>query len=141
MFRGTHLLFALALVFLLFPLAQSAPTRERRRAARSSLLLRCCRPRSVLYLFVNYEYIVNRILYIDDLTHLDMAMAALAMRAGAGGDAARDRLGAADHRADLPRLCAAVHATWACSALLDQIYLTTEGIFGIDAGRVGRPTC
>ena len=28
----------------------------------------------IIYLFVNYEYIVNRIFYIDDLTTTDMVM-------------------------------------------------------------------
>ena len=64
-FRGTHLLFALTLVFLLYP---DAPGGGRRLARRST---RCCSPLGwgfVLHIFVNYEYFTNRIIYIDELT-------------------------------------------------------------------------
>jgi TRAP-type uncharacterized transport system, fused permease components len=66
-FRGTHLLFALTLVFLLYPLKpRGAP------AWRSvDLLLLALGYAFVLHIFANYEYFINRIIYIDDLTIAD----------------------------------------------------------------------
>ena len=45
------------------------PNAYRLRVAARSASRRC------LYLFVNYEYIVTRIYYIDDLTAADMVFA------------------------------------------------------------------
>ena len=73
-FRGTHLVFAMILTFLMF----------RRGGAASGgpptmldyvLLVLAVAP--VLYLFANYDYVVNRIYYVDDLTWPDMIMGAL----------------------------------------------------------------
>ena len=85
----------------------------------------------ILYLFVNYDYVVNRIFYVDDLT-----------------------LERQDHGRDHDRCCCWKRCA-ACSAgrmpitavaflfyglviarlepqrMLDQLYMTTEGIFGI----------
>ena len=74
--------------------------------ARLRLLVLAALP--ILYLFVNYEYVVTRIFYIDDLSphRHDHGRDHDADRAG--GDAPRDRLGAADHGARVPGL-RAVH--------------------------------
>ena len=63
-FRGTHLLFALALVFLLYPTRPGRPAWRvaRYRAAGAGRRRSCCTSLS------NYEYFINRIIYIDDLT-------------------------------------------------------------------------
>ena len=65
-FRGTHLLFALTLVFLLYP------TRPGRAAWRAfDLLLLALGAGFVLHIFLGYEAFINRIIYIDDLTASD----------------------------------------------------------------------
>ena len=76
-FRGTHLLFALTLVFLLYPLKPRGPA-----AWRSvDLVLLALGYGFVLHIFTNYEYFINRIIYIDDLTIADKfyAVAAVAI--------------------------------------------------------------
>src|SRR5919112_6484177 len=65
-FRGTHLLFALTLVFLLYP---TRPGRPAWRALDAALL--ALGFGFVLHIFVNYDYFINRIIYIDDLTASD----------------------------------------------------------------------
>ena len=67
-FRGTHLLFALTLVFLLYPLrAGGAPGW---RALDALLLLASWS--FVLHIFFNYRYFTDRTIYIDELSASDM---------------------------------------------------------------------
>ena len=63
-FRGTHLLFAVTLVFLLYP------TRPGGRMAWRALdaVLMLAGWGIVLHIFLNYQYYTNRIIYIDELT-------------------------------------------------------------------------
>jgi len=62
-FRGTHLLFTLTLVFILYPL------RPRGGAWRIlDLIFLAGGWGLVLHIFLNYSYFENRIIYIDDLT-------------------------------------------------------------------------
>ena len=63
-FRGTHLLFALTLVFILYPAGAGA-----RRIIDVVLLAGGWA--LVLHIFLNYAYFENRIIYIDDLTVWD----------------------------------------------------------------------
>ena len=70
-FRGTHLLFALTLVFLLFPLRPAGQPAWRIldvAHARRSDGASCCTSSS------NYEAFINRIIYIDDLTAWDSVL-------------------------------------------------------------------
>src|SRR2546426_4265516 len=66
-FRGTHLLFALTLVFLLYPLRPGRSPAWR----TADLVLLTLGYGFVLHIFLNYEYFINRIIYIDDLTAMD----------------------------------------------------------------------
>ena len=69
-YRGTHLLFALTLVFLLYRgNASQSPTPS---LLDYSLLALGAAP--ILYLFLNYSYIVERIFYVDDLFPSDIVM-------------------------------------------------------------------
>src|SRR5512146_2167746 len=70
-FRGTHLLFALTLVYILYPLKPGGSLAW--RAVDFALL--ALGWAAVLHIFVNYEYFINRIIYIDDLTFADKAYA------------------------------------------------------------------
>ena len=129
-FRGTHLLFALTLVFLLYPTRPGA----RRRGARS--ISRCSRSASASCCTssLNYDYFINRIIYIDDLTSGRHVLRGRRGGDRARGDAARHRPGAADHRPRVPGLRGRLHARDARTVLLEQLYLSTEGIFGSTLG-------
>ena len=63
-FRGTHLIFALTLVFLLYP---SRPAGGLAWRALDAVLL-VAGWGFVLHIFLNYDYFINRIIYIDELT-------------------------------------------------------------------------
>jgi TRAP transporter 4TM/12TM fusion protein len=139
-FRGTHLLFAMALTFLLFrrvpetkaepgadapPVAQGPPT-----PLDYALLAAATVP--VLYLFWNYEYLVNRIYYIDDLAWSDMAMGVLLIVMVM--EATRRLIGWALPITAILFLAYGLFATKDPERLLDQLFMTTEGIFGAPLG-------
>lgn len=123
--RGLHLAFALALAFLVLP--------GFRRAERSSVIdmaLLLIAVAAAIYPLMNLSYIVNRMPYVDDPNTYDYifgsALIVLLM------EATRRATGWA-----LPVISATFlvygltvgHQTYA--VMIDQIYLTTEGIFGI----------
>ena len=126
-FRGTHLLFAIVLTFLLM----------RRNADQAgqppslldyALLAAAAAP--ILYLFVEYDYVVNRIYYVDDLTVADMVFGVMLTVLVLEGT--RRLIGWA-----LP-LTAIVFLAYGLLVaqvepmrLIDQLFMTTEGIFGI----------
>ncbi len=127
-FRALHLLFAFLLVFL------SVPTRRgRARPGPEDLLLVVLGAAVTLYPLWTYEQIVNRIPYIDEPTTLDLLAAGLAVLLVLEGT--RRLLGWA-----LPLTAAAFigyalfFTTVDAATLLDQLYLTTEGIFGTVLG-------
>ena len=130
-FRGTHLLFALTLVFLLHPLARKAD--GHRRLFWADALLIGASIAMVGYIFLTYQSITNRIIYIDDLTAWDKAMAAVAIVLVL--DATRRIIGW-----PLP-ITAAIFLGYALfgtnihtQVLLEQMYLSTDGIFGSTLG-------
>ena len=129
-FRGGHLMFAMVLVFLLYPWRGSGEGRN------PSLLDWLCIAGSVAfigYLWINYRYLINRIPYIDDPTTSDKIMAVLAIALTI--EATRRVIGWA-----LPITAMAFMAyclfftNITIDSLLDQTYLTTEGIFGSTLG-------
>ncbi len=129
-FRGTHLLFALVLVFLVH---RFRPGADERPPTWIDYALLVAGAAPVLYLFVNYQYVVNRIYYVDDLFVSDMVLGvALTLIVL---EATRRLIGLA-----LP-LTAVVFLSYALfvaqvepERLLDQLYMTTEGIFGPTLG-------
>ena len=129
-FRGGHLMFAMVLVFLLYPLAAKDD------AKTPGIVDWLCIAGSIVfigYLWVNYRYLINRIPYIDDPTSMDKAMAVLAIVLVM--EATRRVIGWA-----LPITAMAfmgyclVFTNISFDAFLDQTYLTTEGIFGSTLG-------
>lgn len=127
LFRGTHLLFAMTLTFLLY---RARPGEPGRPPSLLDYALLAVGAASILYLFVNYDYVVNRIYYIDDLTPADMIFGTLLTLLVL--EATRRLIGWA-----LP-LTAIVFLAYGLfiadlepMRLLDQLYMTTEGIFGI----------
>ncbi len=128
-FRGIHLLFALTLVFLLFP------TRAKGSPAWRiiDVLLMIVSWGFVLHIFLNYEYFINRIIYIDDLTIWDIlyGVAAVAIVL----EATRRVIGLALPLTAMAFLIYAglfTHVTG--EVLIEQLYLSTEGIFGSTLG-------
>jgi TRAP transporter 4TM/12TM fusion protein len=129
-FRGTHLSFALVLIFLLFP---ARKTDGEYRAGPFDLLLAALSLIAVGYLFVNYEYVVNRIPYVDDLSAWDAALGVLLIVLVLEGT--RRVIGLALPLTALTFLGYALF--WNKTdplILIDQLYLTTEGIFGTTLG-------
>lgn len=125
-FRGTHLLFAMTLLFLIYRSSGQADGTP----SLLDLLLLVLAIAPILYLFANYDYVINRIFYVDDLTTADMVMGTLMTVMVL--EAARRVIGLA-----LP-ITAVVFMVYGLfiarldpMRLLDQLYMTTEGIFGI----------
>jgi TRAP transporter 4TM/12TM fusion protein len=129
-FRGTHLLFALVLVFLIVPFARGEGPR---RLLWLDLALMAASAAVVGYIFANYQVIVNRIIYIDDLTAWDKAMAMLTVLLVL--DATRRVIGWALPVTALLFLGYALFLTdIKLQVLLEQMYLSTDGIFGSTLG-------
>jgi TRAP transporter 4TM/12TM fusion protein len=128
-FRGTHLLFALTLVFLLYPIRPGGGLGWRIGDA----LLLLASWAFILHIFVNYEYFTNRIIYIDELTAADRVYSIVSVLIVL--EATRRVLGWA---LPLTAVCFLVYAlfftTVQLPTLMEQLYLSTEGIFGSTLG-------
>jgi TRAP transporter 4TM/12TM fusion protein len=137
--RSTHLLFVLVLIFFLFPLSTKEWGKKLRWTDGILILLTLA---SIGYLFANYEYVITRYAYINPLSSADMVFGILLTLLLIEGS--RRVIGPA-----LP-ITAAVflayayvgpylpgllrHTGFTTEAIVDQLYLTTEGIFGIPLG-------
>jgi TRAP transporter 4TM/12TM fusion protein len=138
-FRGTHLLFAIVLVFLLYRInikKTDGPVSDEQKAIDDrlptlfdyALLIAGAAP--ILYLFFNYEYVVTRIYYIDDLSTVDMVLAVVMTVIVL--EATRRVIGLALPLTALVFLFYGLFiARLEPERLLDQLFMTTEGIFGI----------
>ena len=128
-FRGTHLIFALTLVFLLYPSRPGGGFGWR----VLDFVLIALSWAFVLHIFVNYEYYTNRIIYIDELTLADKAYAVVAVLIVL--ESTRRVLGWALPITALVFLAYAVGFTRVkLPVLMEQLYLSTEGIFGSTLG-------
>ncbi len=127
-FRGTHLLFALVLVFLLYPTRPNGAPGWR---VLDGLLI-LAGAGLVLHIFLNYEYFTNRIIYIDELTLADKFWAVTAVLVIL--EATRRVLGWALPITAAAFLAYALHTHVAFPVLLEQLYFSTEGIFGSTLG-------
>ena len=138
-FRGGHLLFALAIIFLTYGWkaatneGEGGPENKRWLPKAPDLLVLVLALGSVVYLFATYPSLIQRIPYIDDPTKLDIVFAVICIATVI--EATRRTTGWA-----LPITTAifAGHALFIANIdpllLLDQLYLTTEGIFGSTLG-------
>jgi TRAP transporter 4TM/12TM fusion protein len=127
-FRGTHLMFALSLVFLLYPTRPAGGWGW--RSLDAVLLLAGLG--IVLHIFANYEYYTNRIIYIDELTLQDRLWGVVAVLVVL--EATRRVLGWA---LPLTAMCFLAYALFThvqFPVLLEQLYFSTEGIFGSTLG-------
>ncbi|HEY2969976.1 MAG TPA: TRAP transporter large permease subunit, partial [Casimicrobiaceae bacterium] len=128
-FRGTHLLFALTLVFLLYPLRPGRSPAWR----TADLVLLALGYGFVLHIFLNYDYFINRIIYIDDLTAADKFYAVVAVAIVL--EATRRVIGLALPLTAIAFLIYAIGFTRiAPQVLMEQLYFSTEGIFGSTLG-------
>ena len=128
-FRGTHLLFALTLVFLLYPSKTYGGIGW--RMLDMALLIGSWA--FILYIFFNYEYITNRMIYIDDLKTFDKVYSVVAVLIIL--EATRRVLGWALPITSLVFLVYSVFFTNVkMPMLMEQLYLTTDGIFGSTLG-------
>ncbi len=127
-FRGTHLMFATTLVFLLYPLRPQGHLGW--RALDAAFLIAGLG--LVLHIFFNYEYFTNRIIYIDELTLADKVWSVIAIIVVLDGT--RRVIGWALPVTALAFIAYALSTHVKLPVLLEQIYLSTEGIFGSTLG-------
>lgn len=128
-FRGTHLIFALTLVFLLYPFRAEGGIGWR----ILDLVLLAAGWGLVLNIFLNYEAFTNRIIYIDELTTADKFWAVVAVLVVL--EATRRVIGWALPLTAIAFLAYAVGFTHVTMpALMEQVYLSLEGIFGSTLG-------
>lgn len=139
MHRCIHLIFTLVLIFLL-----GIANREKRTAGKTGLdiVLLILTFLSIGYLFLNYDDVVTRYPYVQPLSVMDFTMGAILTLILL--EASRRMIGWAlpitaicfllyaafgNHLPGLLR-----HTGFTLETILDQLYLTTEGIFGIPLG-------
>jgi TRAP transporter 4TM/12TM fusion protein len=129
-FRSTHLLFALTLVFLLFP---GFRRREGARASWPELIWIALAVGTTLYVWVNHEHLLTRFVFVDDPTQLELVL---------GFTFTLIVLEATRRIIGWPLPVTAViflfYALFIAKSRPEQIieimYLTTEGIFGPTLG-------
>lgn len=128
-FRGNHLLFTLTLIFLLYPLKPGGHWGW--RALDGVMLIGSWA--FILHIFITYDAVTNRIIYIDDLTRLDTIYAWVAIFIVL--EATRRVLGWGLQVTALAFLAYPLFFTNVkIPVLLEQLYLSTEGIFGSTLG-------
>lgn len=128
-FRGTHLLFTMTLIFLLYPSKPGAGWGWR----ALDVLLIAGSWAFILYIFLNHNYITNRIIYIDELTRADQINAVLAIVLVL--EATRRVLGWGLALTAVAFLAYPLFFTNVkAPVLVEQLYLSTEGIFGSTLG-------
>jgi len=124
--RGLHLAFALVIAFLMFP----GFGKETREPGLADLVLLVAAAAAALYPTANLGYVQNRMYYVDDPVVLDYVFG--------GGlillllEATRRATGwALPITAVVFLLYGVTIGGQSIGIMLDQLYLTTEGIFGI----------
>jgi TRAP transporter 4TM/12TM fusion protein len=125
-FRGTHLLFALTLVFLIYGHKVAV---QRPIPSLVDYVWMIAGAASLIYLFVNYEYVVTRIYYIDDLYWSDIIFGTILILVVT--EATRRCV---DISLPITSVLFLLYGLFVAGLepvrILDQLYMTTEGIFG-----------
>jgi len=139
MHRSIHLSFTLVLIFLV---SMTSGEKQTRGKICLDLVLLFFTLLSLGYLFLNYEYVVTRYPYVQALTTWDFVMGVILILILL--EASRRVIGWA-----LPITASAFllyalfgnylpgllrHTGFNIETIIDQLYLTTEGIFGIPLG-------
>ncbi len=139
MHRSIHLLFTLVLIFLTSPLV----SKKFQPYTRSvDYLLLGISVATILYIFVHYEYFMTRYPYVHPLDTWDLIMGILFTLALL--EAARRSIGLAMPITAISFLLYTYlgpylpgllhHKAIPTETIIDQLYMTTEGIFGIPLG-------
>ena len=129
-FRGTHLLFGMVLIFLWYPTFAEASGAKRVLSYGIDWLLLAISVAALSYLFIEHDYILDRFAYVDDPRPIDYVLGIGLIVAVLEGT--RRLVGLALPVTALIFLLYAYFVIELRPAeLLDQMYLTTEGIFGI----------
>lgn len=139
MHRSIHLGFTLILVFLLAITSESERGKIKFYFDLALLVLTLL---SLGHIFLNYEYVVTRYPYVDSLTPWDFVMGIVLTLIVL--EASRRLIGWALPITAVAFLLYAIfgkylpglvrHTGFSLEVIIDQLYLTTEGIFGIPLG-------
>jgi len=139
MHRSIHLIFTLVLIFLL---GLTSEKRQSKRRIYLDLALVLLTILSMSHIFLNYEYVVTRYPYVHPVSYWDFVMGVILTLILL--EASRRMIGWAlpftaigfllygifgNHLPGLMR-----HTGFSLETIVDQLYLTTEGIFGIPLG-------
>jgi TRAP transporter 4TM/12TM fusion protein len=135
--RSIHLLFTLVLVFLIYPTSKSSS-----RISLFNFLLLGFSVASMLHIFIDYDYFMTRYPWVHPLTKTDMVLGILLSLTLL--EAARRSIGMAMPITAIFFILYAYagpympgilhHAGIGTETIIDQLYMTTEGIFGIPLG-------
>ncbi len=126
-FRATHMAFAMTLAFLSYPMFSSG---ERDKPDFLSLVFVGASIAACAYFFIQKDYIDNRMIYVDDLTTGDWICGSLMILMLL--EATRRAMGLVLPVTALIFIAYAlfIHGTEP-GPLMEQLYLTTDGILGI----------
>jgi TRAP transporter 4TM/12TM fusion protein len=129
-FRSTHLLFAVTLIFLLYP---GFRRREGARVSWPELLWIAVAIGTTLYVWINHDHLLTRFVYVDDPTQLELvlgfAFTVLVL------EATRRVIGwPLPATAIIFLFYALFIAKSRPEQVIEILYLTTEGIFGPTLG-------
>ena len=126
-FRGTHLLIAMVLTFLIFPGFRKGSRTTPGLIDLGLLALSCL---TIGYLWANHNYLYDRFVFVDDLRPPDLVLGTIFILLVL--EATRRCIGLA---MPLTALSFVVYALFFTNvrpeSLIEVNYLTTEGIFGI----------
>lgn len=129
-FRSTHLLFALTLVFLLYP---GFRKREGARARWPELVWIALAVGTTLYIWFNHEHLLTRFVFVDDPTQLELVLGFIFTVVVLEGT--RRVIGWPLPATALVFLAyALVVAKSRPEQVIEILYLTTEGIYGPTLG-------
>ncbi len=139
MHRSIHLIFTLVLIFLV---GMTSGEKQSKGKIGLHLLLLLLTLLSLGYVFLNYDYIVTRYPYVHPVSTWDFTMGMILTLILL--EASRRMLGWALPLTAIGFLLYAIfgnylpgllrHTGFSLDTIIDQLYLTTEGIFGIPMG-------
>jgi TRAP transporter 4TM/12TM fusion protein len=139
MHRSIHLLFTLLLIFLVSVTGRSKQDKTKLSLDLAFILLTLA---SLGHIFLNYEYVVTRYSYVQSLTLWDLVFGVILTLILL--EASRRVIGWALPITAICFLLYAIfgknlpglirHTGFSLEVIIDQLYLTTEGIFGIPLG-------
>jgi len=129
-FRSTHLLFALALVFLMFP---GFVRREGTKVSWLEWMFIAASIVTIAYIWINHDYLLQRFVFVDDPTRIELVLGTVFVLIVL--EATRRVIGWALPATALVFLIYGVFiAKSRPEQIIEIMYLTTEGIFGSTLG-------